>query len=158
MARLGLILREGLLFGVLAGILALIIRLVAVLATNDITPTMFSDFVTSALGLLIVGGAGRKLAAITKTTTAAVQMGAIAGGISELFRTVVADIILAYMPAGQAAVAHMTAAQRAAAEDTSRLIINLGLDLALAVMFGALIGWLGAWSLLQFRPPREPPN
>ena len=158
MARLGLILREGLLFGVLAGILALIIRLVAVLATNDITPTMFSDFVTSALGLLIVGGAGRKLAAITKTTTAAVQMGAIAGGISELFRTVVADIILAYMPAGQAAVAHMTAAQRAAAEDTSRLIINLGLDLALAVMFGALIGWLGAWSLLQFRPPREPPG
>ncbi|TME45512.1 MAG: hypothetical protein E6I56_09135 [Chloroflexi bacterium] len=158
MARLGLILREGLIFGVLAGILALIIRLVAVLATNDITPTMFSDFVTSALGLLIVGGAGRKLAAITKTTTASVQMGALAGGISELFRTVVADIILAYMPAGQAAVAHMTAAQRAAAEDTSRLIINLGLDLALAVMFGARIGWLGAWSLLQFRPPREPPG
>ena len=158
MARLGLILREGLIFGVLAGILALIIRLVAVLATNDITPTMFSGFVTSALGLLIVGGAGRKLAAITKTTTAAVQMGAIAGGISELFRTVVADIILAYMPAGQAAVAHMSATERAAAEDTSRLIINLGLDLALAVMFGALIGWLGAWSLLQFRPPREPPG
>jgi hypothetical protein len=156
MARLGLVLREGLIFGVLAGILALIIRIVAVLATNDITPTMFSDFVTSALGLLIVGGAGRKLAAITKTTTASVQMGALAGGISELFRTVVADIVLAYMPAGQAAVVRMSATQRAAAENTSQLIINLGLDLALAIVFGALIGWLGAWSLLQFQPPREP--
>lgn len=156
MARLGLVLREGLIFGVLAGILALIIRIVAVLATNDITPTMFSDFTTSALGLLIVGGAGRKLAAITKTTTASVQMGALAGGISELFRTVVADIILAYLPAGQAAVARMSTTQRAAAENTSQLIINLGLDLALAVVFGALIGWLGAWSLLQFQPPREP--
>src|SRR5947209_6150386 len=156
MARLGLSLREGLIFGVLAGILALIIRLVAVLATNDITPTMFSDFVTSALGLLVIGGAGRKLAAITKTTTAGVQMGALAGGISELFRTVVADIILSYLPVGQAAVARMSASDRAAAEDPTRLIINLGLDLALAVLFGALIGWLGAWSLLQFRPPREP--
>jgi len=29
-------------------------------------------------------------------------------------------------------------------------------DLALAMAFGALIGWLGAWSLLRFRPPREP--
>jgi hypothetical protein len=151
-----LVVREGLIFGVLAGILALIVRLVAVLATNSITPTSFSDFVTSALGLLIIGGAGRKLAGITKTTTAGVQMGALAGGISELFRTVVADIILSYLPVGQAAVARMSASDRAAAEDTTRLIINLGLDLALAVLFGALIGWLGAWSLLQFRPPREP--
>ena len=156
MARIGVILREGLIFGVLAGIMALIIRLVSVMATNDINPTTFADFVTSALGLLVVGGAGRKLAALTKTTTAGIQMGALAGGVSELFRTVVADIVLSYLPAGQAAVTHLMASERAAADDTTRLIIMLGLDLALAVLFGALIGWLGAWSLLQVRPPREP--
>ena len=156
MARIGVILREGLIFGVIAGIMALIIRVVSVIATNDLTPTTFADFVTSALGLLVIGGAGRKLAALTKTTTPGLQMGALAGGISELFRTVVASIVLSYLPAGQAAVAHLTPSERAAAEDTTHLIINLGLDLALAVLFGALIGWLGAWSLLQFRPPREP--
>ncbi|HEY9288988.1 MAG TPA: hypothetical protein VIT43_13300 [Candidatus Dormibacteraeota bacterium] len=156
MAKIGVILREGLIFGVIAGIMALIIRLVSVMATNDLTPTTFADFVTSALGLLVIGGAGRKLAAFTKATTAGLQMGALAGGISELFRTIIASIVLSYLPAGQAAVAHLSPSDRAAAEDTTRLIVNLGLDLALAVLFGALIGWLGAWSLLQFRPPREP--
>jgi F0F1-type ATP synthase assembly protein I len=156
MDRMGMVVRQGLLFGLLAGVFVLIVRLVAVVATNSIMPTTFSDFVTSGLGLLIIGGAGRKVAAVTKTTTTGLQMGAIAGGISEIFRTVVADLIVAFLPAGQAAVAHMTAQQRAEAEDISRLVLNLGLDLALAVLFGALIGWLGAWSLLQFRPPRDP--
>jgi F0F1-type ATP synthase assembly protein I len=155
MGRFWLVLREGLLFGLIAGIFALIIRLVAALATNDVSPTTFADFVTSALGLLIVGGAGRKLAVLTKSTTAGVQMGALAGGISELFRTVVADILLSYMPVGIAAVARLTPAQRASDADPTRLIVNLGLDLGLAVLFGALIGWLGAWSVLQVQPPRK---
>ena len=156
MARVGLIVREGLLFGFLAGVFALIIRVVAVLATNDLSPTILSNFVTTALGLLIIGGAGRKLAAITRSAGPALQMGALAGGISELFRTIVADIFLSYLPAGQAAFNHLTPTQRAAVVDTNKLIVNLGLELALAIIFGALIGWLGAWSLLQFRPPREP--
>ena len=29
-------------------------------------------------------------------------------------------------------------------------------DLAVVIVFGAMIGWLGAWTLLTFRPPREP--
>lgn len=156
MARVGLIVREGVLFGVVAGVFALIIRVVAVLATNDLSPTILSNFVTTALGLLIIGGAGRKLAAITRSAAPGLQMGALAGGIGELFRTIVADIFLSYLPAGQAAFNHLTPTQRAVAVDTSKLIVNLGLELALAIIFGALIGWLGAWSLLQFRPPREP--
>lgn len=156
MARVGLIIREGLLFGLIAGIFALIVRVVSVLAVNDLSPTIFSNFVTTALGLLIIGGAGRKLAAVTRETTPALQMGALAGGVSELFRTIVADIFLSYLPVGQAAFNHLTPTQKAAAADTSRLIVNLGMELALAIAFGALIGWLGAWSLLQFRPPREP--
>ncbi|HET9848831.1 MAG TPA: hypothetical protein VFR68_09790 [Candidatus Dormibacteraeota bacterium] len=157
MARAGLIVREGLLFGFLAGVFALVVRIVAVLATSDLTPTMLSNFVTPALGALIIGGAGRKLAATTRESTPGLQMGALAGGISELFRTVVADIFLSYLPAGRAAFNHLTPTEKAAAADTSKLILNLGLELALAVLFGALIGWLGAWSLLQFRPPRQPP-
>jgi hypothetical protein len=156
MARIGTVLREGLVFGLVAGIFAMTVRVTSVIASHDLNSTPLADYVTTALGLLIIGGAARKLAVITKSTTPGLQMGALAGGISELFRTIVADIVLSYLPAGQVAVAHLTAAQRAAADDTGRLIVNLGLDLALAVLFGALIGWLGAWSLLQFRPPRDP--
>jgi hypothetical protein len=156
MSRVGLVLREGLVFGVIAGAFALLVRLVAAIATNDITPTMLSDFVTSALGLLIIGGAGRKLAASTKTTSAGLQMGAIAGGISEVFRTLVALVILNFLPVGQAAYNRLSPVARRDASDIGAFIVNLSLDLALAVAFGAAIGWLGAWSLLRFRPPREP--
>src|SRR5260370_36561328 len=63
---------------------------------------MFSNFVNSALGFLIIGGAGRKLAASTKTTNPALQLGAIAGGISALFYAVGATLIFTYLPAGPA--------------------------------------------------------
>jgi hypothetical protein len=154
--RIGLVIREGLIFGLIAGVFALLVRLVSVFATNDVTPTVFSDFVTSALGLLIIGGAGRKLAASTKGVGPAVPMGAIAGGISELFRTVLAALILSYLPVGQAAFNRLSPIEQRASSDLGNLILTLGLDLALAMAFGALIGWLGAWSLLRFRPPREP--
>jgi hypothetical protein len=156
MSRVWLVVREGLLFGVIAGAFVLLVRLVAVFATNDVTPTTFSDFVTSALGLLIVGGAGRKIATSTKDTSAGLQMGAIAGGISELFRTVVAAVILSYLPVGQAAFDKLSPVAKREASDIGSLVVNLSLDLALAITFGAMIGWLGAWSLLRFRPPREP--
>ena len=143
-------------FGVIAGIFALLVRLVAVYATHDLTPTIFSNFVTSALGFLIIGGAGRKLAASTKSTNPALQMGAIAGGISELFHTVVAALILTYLPIGQAAFNRLSPAAKRDATDTGTQLFNLGLDLAVVIVFGAMIGWLGAWTLLTFRPPREP--
>ncbi|TMB61613.1 MAG: DUF4175 domain-containing protein [Chloroflexi bacterium] len=156
MARIGLVVREGLVFGVIAGAFSLLVRLVSVIATNNVTPTIFSDFVTSALGLLIIGGAGRKLAASTRGVGPAVPMGAIAGGISELFRTVLAALILSYLPVGQAAFNRLSPIEQRQSSDLGNLILTLGLDLALAMAFGALIGWLGAWSLLRFRPPREP--
>ena len=156
MTRIGLVLREGLLFGVIGGLFALLVRLVAVYATHDLTPTMFENFVSSALGFLIIGGAGRKLAASTKSTNPALQMGAIAGGISELFHSVVAALILTYLPVGQAAFDRLSPAAKRQAADTGGQLINLGLDLAVVIAFGAMIGWLGAWTLLTFRPPREP--
>ena len=156
MARIGLVLREGLLFGVIGGLFALLVRLVAVYATHDLAPSMFENFVSSALGFLIIGGAGRKLAASTKSTNPAQQMGAIAGGISELFHSVVAALILTYLPVGQAAFDRLTPAAKRQAADTGGQLINLGLDLAIVIVFGAMIGWLGAWTLLTFRPPREP--
>ena len=156
MTRIGLVLREGLLFGIIGGLFALLVRLVAVYATHDLTPTMFENFVSSALGFLIIGGAGRKLAASTKSTNPALQMGAIAGGISELFHSVVAALILTYLPVGQAAFDRLSPAAKRQAADTGGQLINLGLDLAIVIVFGAMIGWLGAWTLLTFRPPREP--
>ena len=156
MGRIGLVIREGLLFGIIGGVFALLVRLVSVYATHDLTPTMYSNFVTSALGFLIIGGAGRKLAASTKSTNPALQMGAIAAGISELFHTVLAALILSYLPIGQAAFDRLSPAAKRLAEDTASQLVNLGLDLAIVIVFGAMIGWLGAWTLLTFRPPREP--
>jgi hypothetical protein len=155
-SRIGLVIREGVVFGIIAGVFAVLVRLVAVYATHDLNPTMFSNFVNSALGFLIIGGAGRKLAASTKTTNPALQMGAIAGGISELFHTVVAAVILTYLPVGQAAFDRLSPAAKRQATDTGAQVINLGLDLAVVIVFGGMIAWLGAWSLLTFRPPREP--
>jgi hypothetical protein len=157
-AQLGLVLRYGFLFGLISGAFAVMVRLVAVFATNDVAPTALSDFVNSALSLLIIGGAGRTLAARTRTTTIAVQVGAIAGGISELMRTVVAGYIIFYLPQGRDALAHLSPAARRQNADVGTQIITLGLDLAVAIAFGALIGWLGAWSMLRLGPPREPPN
>jgi hypothetical protein len=154
--RIGLVLREGLLFGVIGGLFALLVRLVAVYATHDLNPTTFSNFVNAGLGFLIIGGAGRKLAASTKSTNAALQMGAIAGGISEFFHTVVGAVVLSYLPMGQAAFDRLSPAAKREATDTASQLINLGLDLAVAIVFGAMIAWLGAWTLLTFRPPREP--
>jgi hypothetical protein len=155
-ARIGLVVREGLLFGVIGGVFALLVLLVAVYATHDLMPTTFSNFVSAVLGFLIIGGAGRKLAASTKSTNPALQMGAIAGGISELFHNVVAALILTYLPIGQAAFNRLSPAAKRQATDTGAQLINLSLDLAVGIVFGAMIAWLGAWSLLTFRPPREP--
>jgi len=155
-SRIGLVIREGLVFGVIAGVFAVLLRLVALYATHDLTPTMFSNFVNSALGFLIIGGAGRKLAASTKTTNPALQLGAIAGGISSLFYAVVATLILSYLPAGQAAFDRLSPVAKREATDTGVQLFNLGLYLAAGIVFGAMIAWLGAWSLLTFRPPREP--
>lgn len=156
MKRIGLVLRAGLVFGVIAGAFALLVRLASVFATNEVMPTVFSDFVTSAIGLLIIGGAGRLVASSTRAIGPAIPMGAIAGGISELFRTVLAAVILSYLPIGQAAFNRLSPLEQRQASDLGNLILTLGLDLALAMAFGALIGWLGAWSLIRFRPPREP--
>ena len=81
----------------------------------------------------------------------------LAGGISELMRNLVAAIIISYLPAGQSAFAHLTPAAKRAATDTSALAVALGQQLGLAIVVGAMIGWLGAWALLRFQPPREPP-
>lgn len=149
----GLVLREGLVFGLIAGVFAFVVRLIAVQATSDLSATPLATYVTNGLILLIVGGAARKLAASTRTLTPSVQMGALAGGISELIHSVVANIVLTYLPAGRAAFAHLSPAARREAADMGVQILTLGADLALAVVFGALIGWLGAWSLLRFGPP-----
>lgn len=158
MARIGIIVREGLLFGVLGGVLSVIVLVDDVLVTNSTNTSAFADFVTSALTLLIIGGAGRKIAATTESSTAGVQMGALAGGVIELFRVLGGSLVISYLPAAQTALQRMSAADRAISNDPAKWIPDLAFALALAIVFGAIIGWLGAWSLLQFRGPRKPPR
>ena len=157
MSRAGLVLREGLLFGAIAGVFTLVIRLVALLATNSDAPTPLSSVVANALILLIVGGAGRKLAAATRATGPAFQMGAIAGGTSEMIRNVLGGILISYLPIGRAAYAHLSLAARRASSDPGMLIASLGIQLGLAILFGAMIAWIAGWVRLRFGPPGEPP-
>ena len=69
-----------------------------------------------------------------------------------------AGFILPSLPFAHVALTHLSAAVTRAANDTGTLLVNVGLDLVLAMTFGALIGWLGGWSILRLGPPREPPN
>ena len=157
MSRAGLVLREGLLFGAIAGVFTLVVRLVTLLATNRDTPTPLSSVVAPALILLIVGGAARKMAMATRATGPAFQMGALAGGVSELIGNVLGGILISYLPVGRAAYAHLSPAARRVASDPGMLIASLGVQLGLAILFGAMIGWIAAWARLRFGPPGEPP-
>src|SRR5207245_1734525 len=56
-ARIGLVLREGLLVGVIGGLFALLVRLVAVYATHDLPPSMFENFVILFGPILVSSGA-----------------------------------------------------------------------------------------------------
>ena len=108
------------------------------------------------LTFLIFGGAGRRLAMATRSTTTAWQMGAIAGGVSELIRTIAVSIFLSLVPTGQAIFNRLSPSAQQAATDSASQIANLAVYLGAAIIFGGLAAWFGAWSLIRFGPPSAP--
>ena len=104
--------------------------------------------------IVVTGYAGQ----ISLAQYALAGIGALAAGrlMAAWHVPFLAALILSYLPVGQAAFNRLSPTEQQASSDLGSLILTLGLDLALAMAFGALIGWLGAWSLLRFRPPREP--
>lgn len=156
MKHLGLIVRDGLLFGTIGGAFSVVVFLAAVYIAREFPLGTFSSLTGTVLTFLVFGSAGRRVAIATRSTTAAWQMGAIAGGISELIRTIAVSAFLTLSPTGQAIFNRMSPGAQQAATDTASQIANLAIYLGAAIVFGGLAAWLGAWSLIRFGPPSEP--
>ncbi len=150
------IIRGGLLFGVIAGIFGMAVELIAALVGREVTSSMTTAFVAAALGFLIIGGAGYKIGQDLKTVAPAWRLGALAGALSELIRTIGASAVLNIVPAGQALFARLTPQEQRQAQDPVFLITTLAIQIVSATLFGALLGWLGAWAALRFGPPKRP--
>lgn len=156
MKHLGLIVRDGLLFGTIGGAFSVVVFLAAVYIAREFPLGTFSSLTGTVLTFLVFGSAGRRVAIATRSTTAAWQMGAIAGGISEVIRTIAVSAFLTLSPTGQAIFNRMSPGAQQAATDTASQIANLAIYLGAAIVFGGLAAWLGAWSLIRFGPPSEP--
>lgn len=151
-----MVIRDGLVFGLIGSVFAIVVLVGAIYIGREYPLSSFSSLTGTVLSFLIFGAAGRKVAIATKDTTAAWQMGALAGGISELIRTIAISILVAVSPAGQAALNRLSPAVQQAAQDPATQIGNLAIYLAAGIVFGGLAAWLGAWSLLRFGPPGAP--
>ncbi|HEY8736492.1 MAG TPA: hypothetical protein VIO62_05560 [Candidatus Dormibacteraeota bacterium] len=156
MKHLSLVIRDGLLFGLIGAIFGVIVLLGAVYVGREFPLSSFSSLTGTVLSFLIFGSAGRKIAIQTRSATAAWQVGAIAGGVSELVRTVAVSIFLSFSPTGQAAFDRLSPAAQQSASDPASQIANLAIYLGAAIIFGGLAAWLGAWALLRFGPPSTP--
>ena len=150
------IIRGGLLFGVIAGIFGMAVELIAALIGNEVRSSMTTAFVSATLGFLIIGGAGQKIGQETKNVAPAWRLGALAGALGEVIRTVGASAVLSILPAGQALFARLTPQEQRQDNDPVFLITTLAIQLVSATLFGALLGWLGAWAALRFGPPKTP--
>jgi hypothetical protein len=150
------IIRGGLVFGVFAGIFGMAVELIAALIGHEVTSSMTTAFVSATLGFLIIGGAGQKIGTESKNVAPAWRLGALAGALGEVIRTVGASAVLSIVPAGQALFARLTPAEQRQAQDPAFLITTLAIQLVSATLFGALLGWLGAWAALRFGPPKTP--
>lgn len=156
MKHLALIVRDGLLFGAIGGLFSVVVFLGAVYIAREFPLGTFSSLTGTVLTFLVFGAAGRKLAIATRSTTAAWQMGAIAGGVSELIRTIAVSVFLSFSPTGQAIFSRLSAGAQQSATDPASQIANLAVYLGAAIIFGGLAAWLGAWSLIRFGPPQSP--
>jgi len=154
--HLRLVIRDGLVFGMISSVFAVVVLMGAIYIAREYPLSSFSSLTGTVLSFLIFGAAGRKIAIATRDTTAAWQMGAVAGGISELIRTIAISVLVAVSPTGQAALNRLSPAAQQSAQDPATQIANLAVYLAAAIVFGGLAAWLGAWSLLRFGPPGAP--
>jgi hypothetical protein len=154
--HLGLVIRDGFIFGAIGGVFGVIVLLGAVYIAREFPLGTFSSLTGTVLTFLIFGSAGRRVAIATRSTTSAWQMGAIAGGVSELIRTIAVSAFLSFSATGQAAFNRLSPAAQQAANDPASQIANLAIYLGAAIIFGGLAAWLGAWSLMRFGPPSAP--
>lgn len=146
----------GVVLGVVAGVFAMAIQAIAAYVAREVDISNFTRYVSTAIGFLIIGGAARRLAAEWKSTTPGWQVGALIGGVSEAIGAVGGAVILAFSPVGQAAFSHLSVREQQASQDPGFVIAALAAEVGTMVLFGALVGWLAAWSVVRFSGPNRP--
>ncbi len=144
---------QGIIFGVISGAFALGVQLVAIFAPSE--SSLMIILTGSMLEFLIIGSAGRRAGLRARQAAAGTGVGAVAGGLSELIHSVGGSIALALSPLGRAAFANLSVQAQTQASDPVFIGLNLALKIATVIGFGALFGWLGAWSALRFGTPTD---
>ena len=136
--------------GIVGGVFELAIEAIADFVAREIEISNFTRYVSTAITFLIVGAAARRLAQEWKSTTPGWQVGAIIGGISELIAVFGGAVILALSPVAEAAFHRMSARQQQMSQDPAFVAAAVAAEVGTLVIFGALVGWLAAWSVVRF--------
>jgi hypothetical protein len=124
--------------------------------------------VSTAISFLIIGAAARRLAQEWRSTTPGWQVGAVIGGVSELIAVFGGSVVLALSPVADAALHHLSVREQQMAQDPIFVGAAIVAEVGTLVIFGALVGWLAAWSVVRFPGggggpggrggPKPPPN
>jgi hypothetical protein len=150
----------GAICGVIGGVFELAVQAIAAFIAREPLITPFTRYVSTAISFLIIGMAARRLAEEYRSTRPGWQVGAVIGALSALIGAVGGRAIALASPVGQTALARLSAQDRALASDPTFILAVFSAEIATLVLFGALIGWLAAWSVVRFGPkgPKGPPN
>jgi len=136
--------------GIVGGVFELAVEAIADFVAREVEISNFTRYVSTAITFLIVGAAARRLAQEWKSTTPGWQAGAIIGGISELIAVFGGAVILALSPVAEAALHRLTARQQQMSQDPVFVAVAVAAEVGTLVIFGALVGWLAAWSVVRF--------
>ena len=134
----------------MGGVFELAVEAIADFVGREVEISNFTRYVSTAITFLIVGAAARRLAQEWKSTTPGWQAGAIIGGISELIAVFGGAVILALSPVAEAALHRLTARQQQMSQDPVFVAVAVAAEVGTLVIFGALVGWLAAWSVVRF--------
>ena len=140
----------GVVLGVVAGVFQLAIQAIAAFIRREVEVSTFTRYVTTAISFMIVGAAARRLAEEWKATTPGWQVGALIGGVSETVAVFGGALIVALSPVAQAAVNQLSPREQQLAQEPGFIAAALAAEVGTMVIFGALVGWLAAWSVVRF--------
>jgi hypothetical protein len=149
-----LVLLVGLVFGLLASLFELAVQAISAFIAREVEIGVFTQYVSAALGFLIAGEAARRVAGETKERSNGWEVGAIIGAISGLVGSLGGAVIVSFSPVADAIIKSLSPQELQAANDPTAIAAALTVRVGVSLIFGALVGWLAAWSLLRFPPPR----
>ena len=144
----------GLVLGLLASLIQLAVQAISSFIGKEVDLSVLTQYVSAALGFLIAGEAARRVVAETKERTHGWEVGGIIGAISGLIGSLGGAVIVSLSPVADAILKTLTPQELQAANDPIMLAAALTVKVGVSLLFGALVGWLAAWSLLRFPPSR----